>query len=286
VQAPVVPAPPASRRAHGWSPPTGTLGRLVLEAHARADRLRSRADELERAAAAAPVVPSFAAALVRREVAVIAEVKRRSPSKGAIALGLGAATQGAAYERGGASALSILTETAHFGGAVDDLREAREAVSLPLLRKDFLVAEVQLAEARACGASAALLIARALEPARLRALVAAARALALEPLVEVRDEWELEDALGAGALVVGVNNRDLETLVIDPATCDRMLPLMPADRVAVAESGVSRREDVERYAAAGADAVLVGSSISASTDPESAVRALTGVRRVGRPAVA
>jgi indole-3-glycerol phosphate synthase len=281
VQAPPL---PARGRVHPWTPPSGTLGRLVEEARTRAAALEGRRAAVERAAADAAAPLSFAAALLRRDVAVIAEVKRRSPSKGEIAPGLGAGAQGAAYERGGAAALSILTEPAHFGGAVEDLLTARGAAALPLLRKDFLVSELQLAEARANGASAALLIARALEPRTLHSLVALARDLALEPLVEVRDERELEEALGSGALVIGVNNRDLETLVIDPATCDRILPLVPGDRVAVAESGISTRDDVARYAAGGADAVLVGSSVSASPDPEAAVRALTGVPRAGRAA--
>ncbi|MFL5575359.1 MAG: indole-3-glycerol phosphate synthase TrpC [Gemmatimonadaceae bacterium] len=272
-------AAPAGRR---WTPPTGVLGGLVAEARARAERLRARAAELRDAAAGAPVAPSLAAALLTREVAVIAEVKRRSPSKGEIAPGLSAAEQGAAYARGGAAALSILTEPAHFGGAASDLPAARSAVALPLLRKDFHVDPLQLVEARALGASAALLIARAVAPGELRDLCGVASGLGLEVLVEVRDERELEDALATGALLIGVNNRDLETLVIDADTAVRLLPGVPDSHVAIAESGIRARADVERYAAAGADAVLVGSSISASASPADAVRALTGVIRTGR----
>jgi len=226
----------------------------------------------------------MAAALRGEVVAVVAEVKRRSPSKGDINPGISAREQAVAYAAGGAAALSILTEPDHFGGSAVDLQDARDAVSLPLLKKDFHVRDVQLLEARALGASAVLLIARALDPARLRALADFASDLGLESLIEVRDEAELATALSTRAPMIGVNNRDLETLAIDPSTCDRLVPLIPADRVAIAESGVRRREDVERYAAAGADAVLVGSSLSASGDPAAAVRALASVARSARRA--
>jgi indole-3-glycerol phosphate synthase/phosphoribosylanthranilate isomerase len=223
--------------------------------------------DLERRAVdrvAAVVPPPFAAALRRADVAVIAEVKRRSPSKGDIAPGLSAAAQAARYAEGGAAALSILTEPDRFGGDVADLDAAAAAVAVPLLKKDFNIEPVQLLEAAAHGASAALLIARAVPPATLAALARDARALGLEPLVEIRDEAELEAALRAEAVVIGVNNRDLETLAIDPATGDRLVPRIPAGCVAVWESGVGGPPDVARAAAAGADAVLVGSSVSAS----------------------
>jgi indole-3-glycerol phosphate synthase len=215
-------------------------------------------------------------------VAVIAELKRRSPSKGAINPRISAGRQASLYERGGASALSILTESARFGGSSEDLTAARDAVRLPLLKKDFHVDPVQLLEAKSLGASAALLIARALSPAELDTMAIAAADLGLEILVEVRDEQELERALGVNARVIGVNNRNLETLEIDVETGTRLLPLVPGDRIAVAESGVRGVDDVRRAAASGADAVLVGSSLSAATDPTAAVRALTGVERVAR----
>jgi indole-3-glycerol phosphate synthase len=265
-----------------WTPPSGTLGRLVAEAAARADALRRDAAALERAALEAPVVPSMAAALLAREVAVVAEVKRRSPSKGDIAPGLGADTQARAYAAGGAAALSILTEPAHFGGSDADLAAARSATRLPLLKKDFHVDPIQILQARALGASAALVIARAVSPSRLLELARTATGVGLELLFEIRDERELETALAAEALMIGVNNRDLETLAIDAATADRVIPLVPPDRIAIAESGVKERADVERYARAGADAVLVGSSISASADATAAVRALANVARLGR----
>ena len=262
-----------------WAPPGGTLGRIVAEARERAAALAARERDLRAAALDAPPVPPFAAALAGSTVAVIAEVKRRSPSKGSINPGIDTGAQSAAYARGGAAALSILTEPAHFGGSPDDLAAAREAVSIPLLRKDFLVSAAQLYEARALGASAALLIARALAPDELDGLAGVAREIGLETLVEVRDESELARAIATPTTVIGVNNRDLETLVIDLATGDRLVSRVPADRVAVWESGVSTVADVRRAAAAGADAVLVGSSVSASGSPEAAVRALTGVPR-------
>jgi len=267
-----------------WTTPGGVLGSLVADAERRAAALASEEAALRERAAAAPPVPSMVAAFLSPSVGVIAEVKRRSPSKGAIRPGISTQRQVAAYEAGGASALSILTEPERFGGSAQDLVAARAGSSLPLLRKDFLVSEVQLAEARALGASAVLLIARALAPGRLRDLASAAASFGLETLVEVRDESELADALSVRATMIGVNNRDLETLDIDPATSERLIPLIPLDRIAVAESGIQSRADVERFAECGADAVLVGSAISGSDDPTSAVRALVDVRRHGRKA--
>lgn len=187
-----------------------------------------------------------------------------------------------AYARGGAAAISVLTEPLHFGGSPADLEAVRARVPIPVLKKDFHVDEVQVIEARALGASSLLLIARALAPDRLAALVRLAIEWKVEPLVEVRDEDELERALQSGARIIGVNNRDLESLRIDPSTAERLIPLIPWDRVAVAESGVDTRQHVERVAGAGADAVLVGSSISAASDPAAAVRALAGVPRSAR----
>jgi indole-3-glycerol phosphate synthase len=227
-------------------------------------------------------VPAFRPALTVDRVAVIAEVKRRSPSKGWINASMSAPDQAAAYERGGAAAISVLTEPRHFGGSNDDLHAVRGSVAIPVLKKDFHVTPVQLLEAKALGASAALLIARALSPDDLQRLLDYARELALETLVETRDEAELVRALDAGAIVVGINNRNLETLEIDPATSERLLSMIPADVVGVAESGVNGVADVERYAAAGADAVLVGSMISAAGDAAAAVRQLASTRRTGR----
>jgi indole-3-glycerol phosphate synthase len=265
-----------------WTPPGGVLGTICGESEARAIGLSARSAELERLAADAPVAPSLAAALRGAHVALIAEVKRRSPSKGSIAPDLGAGTQARAYVAGGAAAISVLTEPAHFSGSLEDLEAVRVAVAVPALKKDFHVRPIQLVEARAAGASAALLIARALDPVRLREMMTTGRDLGLELLVEVRDEAELERALELGATMIGVNNRDLESLVIDPSTADRLMPRIPSGIVAIAESGMKSRADVERYAESGADAVLVGSSISAAADPIAATRSLAAVPRIAR----
>ena len=223
-----------------------------------------------------PVCP---AALHGKHVRVVAVVKRWSPSLGVIHRDLDLETQVAAYEAGGAAALSILTEPTRFGGSNEDLSRARGVVGLPLLKKDFHVETIQLLEARALGASAALVIVRAVPPSRLAELLSAGIDAGIEILLEVRDERELDLALGLGAGLIGVNNRNLETLEIDPDTSLRILPLIPRDIVAIAESGVRSVQDVERLGEAGADAVLVGTVVSASSDPEAAVRSLTGVMR-------
>jgi indole-3-glycerol phosphate synthase len=254
---------------------------LTDEARARAATLAGRADELKRLALSAPAVVSFRAALRGDHVGVVAEVKRSSPSKGAINPGLDLASQVKAYEAGGAAAISVLTESSRFGGSTDDIILAQKSVSLPLLKKDFHVDVVQIFEARALGASAALVIVRAVPPAHLKELMTAAADIGLEMLVEVRDERELDLALSLNATIIGVNNRNLETLEIDSETALRILPLIPRSVVAIAESGVKRVADVKRAGEAGADAVLVGSELSGASDPETAVRSLTGVARTG-----
>jgi indole-3-glycerol phosphate synthase len=265
-----------------WTPPGGTLGELTDEAYARAATLRSFAAELERRAADAPKPPSLGGALRRKDVGVIAEVKRSSPSKGVINADIRIDEQVRAYERGGAAAISVLTEPMRFSGSNEDLETARAITSIPLLKKDFHVDPLQIIEARALGASAALVIARAVGPDLMRVLLETARDVGLEALVEIRDEAELEHALRLGAEIVGVNNRNLETLEIDPTTSSRLIPLIPRDVIAVAESGVKSIEDVRALGQAGANAVLVGSSISGSLDPEESVRSLTGVPRIAR----
>jgi indole-3-glycerol phosphate synthase len=265
-----------------WTPPRGTLGTICQEAEARAAALEARGAELERQAEGTTPGLSLETALRGAHVGIIAEVKRRSPSKGVIAAALDAPAQAEAYVAGGAAAISVLTEPAHFGGSTEDLAAIRGRVAVPTLKKDFHVRPVQLVEARALGASAALLIVRALAPDRLREMMEAARRLGLEVLVEVRDEGELDRVLECGATIIGVNNRDLESLVIDPATAERLIPRIPAQLVAVAESGIAARADVERYASCGADAVLVGSSISAASAPAEATRAIAGVPRRSR----
>ena len=259
-----------------WIAPTGTLGELV-----EASRERARTPEWPADGTATPV-PSFIDSLRGPVVAVIAEIKRRSPSKGSINEAIDSAVQAQEYEHGGAAAISVLTEPSRFGGSISDLTSVRQATGLPVLRKDFLLTESQLDEARRAGASAALIIVRAIEPYRLAQLHDHAAGIGLELLFEVRDERELALAIDAGAAAIGVNNRNLETLVIDETTVERILPLIPSSCVAVAESGYRSREDVERAAASGADAVLVGSSLSASADPAAAVRSLTGLTKSSR----
>ena len=266
----------------GWAPPGGWLGTLMAGASNRAAALASELPALERAARAAPDVASFTGALRGREVSVIAEIKRRSPSKGVIDDTLDAPARALVYAAAGAAALSVLTERAHFGGTLDDLCAVRAVTRVPLLRKDFIVHRAQLCEARAAGASAALLIARALAPGAFASLAAEAADLGLDVLLEVRDEAELERALGVPGGVIGINNRNLETLAVDDAVSERLIPLVPPDRIVVYESGIRDRAGVERAAAIGADAVLVGSSLSAAADGASAATALTGVPRRGR----
>jgi indole-3-glycerol phosphate synthase/phosphoribosylanthranilate isomerase len=262
-----------------WTTPTGTLGRLIATARERVAALRERRAEL-RIAATAQVrrTPSMVAALRAGRPAIIAEIKRSSHSKGAINPGIDAAAQARAYAAGGARALSVLTEPSEFGGAPSDLLDAAAACDLPILKKDFHVDPVQMLEARALGASAALLIARALSPDALREMAAAAAEQGIEVLVEVRDEAELARALELDAAMIGVNNRNLETLEIDPLTSARIIPLIPPSRVRIAESGIATPGDVTAALHWGADAVLVGSSISRAADPVAAVRALASAR--------
>jgi indole-3-glycerol phosphate synthase len=205
------------------------------------------------------------------EVSVIAEVKRSSPSKGALADIADPAALAADYEAGGAAAISVLTERRRFGGSLDDLRAVRAAVQIPVLRKDFIVTSYQLWEARAAGADLALLIVAALDQFALECLVDRARSIGLTPLVEVHDEEEVERALDAGATLIGVNARNLKTLEVDRDTFARLAPRIPDDVVRVAESGVRGPHDVFEYAKQGADVVLVGETLVKGKDPRSAV---------------
>jgi len=213
----------------------------------------------------------------RRGSSVIAEVKRRSPSKGDLADIPDPGALAAAYERGGAAAVSVLTEQRRFGGSLADLDEVRAAVTTPVLRKDFVVDSYQLLEARAHGADLALLIVAALPGDQLDRLHDAARELGLTPLVEVHDEPEAERAVALGAALVGVNARNLKTLEVDRATFGKVAPMLPDDVVRVAESGIGSPDDVRRFVGEGAGVVLVGEALVKDGDPEGAVRALTGV---------
>lgn len=265
-----------------WTPPTGVLGRIIHETSRRVATARANRPALEKRAQTAERGPGFVSALRGQHVKVIAEVKRRSPSRGEINVELDPASRAREYQQGGAAAISVLTEPSHFAGSEDDLVRVRASVDVPLLRKDFIIDETQIMEARAWGASAVLLIARALPEAELLALARTARDWEVEALIEVRTAAELEIALRAQARVVGVNSRNLETLEVDARAIDRLLPRVPPGVIAIAESGMETVADVERAAHAGADAVLIGSSLSSSADAESAVRSLTGVERRGR----
>jgi indole-3-glycerol phosphate synthase len=210
--------------------------------------------------------------------AVIAEIKRKSPSKGLLAPALDAAALASAYERGGAFAISCLVEPHFFGGGLSDLDAVRGAVSIPVLYKDFIVDPYQLWQARAHGADMALLIV-ALLGTRLDAYVRTAREAGVEPLVEIHDSLELEVALSAGARMIGVNNRDLRTFKTDLATSERLLPRLAPGAVGVAESGIRSRKDMKHLASAGAKAFLIGESLVTSENPEEALRALCKVHR-------
>ena len=214
-----------------------------------------------------------------REVgsSVIAEVKRRSPSKGDLADIPDPAALATEYAAGGAAAISVLTEERRFGGSLDDLRAVRAAVDVPVLRKDFIVTPYQLLEARAAGADLALLIVAALDDDELARLYDEARELGLTVLVEVHDETETERAVALGAELIGVNARNLQTLEVDIDTFGRLAPLVPTDRVLVAESGITGPTDVKRFVAEGALVVLVGEALVRDGAPRGAVAAMRGI---------
>lgn len=236
------------------------------------DRQAATPLEQLKSTAAAVAWPKDAVAALRAPgVQVIAEVKRSSPSKGALAAIADPASLAVDYAAGGACLISVLTESRRFGGSLDDLAAVRAAVSTPLLRKDFIVSAYQLWEARVHGADAVLLIVAALEQPALVSLVERAESLGLTPIVEVHTEAEVERALDAGATVIGVNARDLTTLEVDRSTFARLAPLIPEDRVRIAESGVRGPHDLLAYAGSGADAVLVGESLVVGRNPRDAV---------------
>ncbi len=263
--------------------PKTTLESILLSARQRVASLAGTKRELERRAAAAVSAPPFFSALrPASTVGVIAEVKRRSPSAGDIATSLDPVAHAQAYVRGGAVAISVLTDEVHFGGSLEDLERVAHAVQVPVLRKDFILDELQLLEARAAGASAVLLIVRALSEPDLRKLSLRARYLGLGLLIEAHSERELELALEAQPTAVGINSRDLDTFTIDRDLAERLVSRVPYGIPAIAESGIETRDDVARFAAAGADLVLVGTSVAKSADPGAAVQALCGLPRQER----
>ncbi len=219
--------------------------------------------------------------LMAAPIAVIAEVKRASPSKGDIAPGVDAAEQALRYAKAGAAAVSILTEPTWFKGSLEDLSRAREAVEgLPsrpaLLRKDFIVDEYQVVEARAAGADSVLLIVASLTDGELQGFMELSRGLGMEPLVEVNNAGEMERAMAAEAKVIGVNNRDLRDFSVDLGTTDRLAAMVPAGTLLAALSGINGRADVERFEAVGAKAVLVGEALMRAPDPATLIRELRG----------
>lgn len=254
----------------------GFLGDLV--GRVRSDLARTPLDEtalMTRAIASPPPRDLPAALRSAGPGAVIAEVKRSSPSAGRIA-DVDASEQARRYAEAGAAAISVLTEPRHFDGALADLRAVRTATSVPVLRKDFVVHPAQVIEARAAGADAVLLIAAAVTDAELKALVTAAFDLGMAPLVETHSETDLGRALATEAEMIGVNARDLETLEVDVERALGSLAGVPRDRLAVMESGIASRADVERAVEAGAAAVLVGEALMRAGDPVAALRELRG----------
>jgi len=253
------------------------LGELVgatREALHRRKRERPLA-ELEREAGDQPEGRPFAEALARPGTSLVAEHKRRSPSAGTIREGASCADVVRAYERGGAAAVSVLTEEAHFGGSLEDLSAARAATDLPLLRKDFTIDPYQLYEAKAAGADAVLLVVGAMETNELARLYREAHALDLDAIVEIHDEDELERALEVDADVLGINNRNLEDFSVDIQRTFDLLSDVPAGKVVVSESGIQTREQIDELELVGVDAVLIGETLMRSPDPEAAVRDLT-----------
>lgn len=249
-------------------------------------RARAAADERdwrERVDVVRPPVPSLLAALSdpqNTHVKVIAEVKRRSPSRGWLHEGLDVARVARDYADGGAAAISVLTDTEHFAGSLDDLTAVRQVVGVPLLRKDFTVSANDVLDAADVGASAVLLIVAALVDEDLANFVGVARSVGLDAVVEVHDELEAKRALGCGALIVGVNQRDLHTFDIDHDNAARVIALLPSSVVTICESGLSSTDDVARAAAVGFDAVLVGESFVTASNVVDTVRRFASVPRV------
>jgi len=254
------------------------LERIVEDTRDEVHRRRESMplSRLEAAIADRPEGRPFSEALLRPGISLIAEHKRRSPSAGLIREGATVEDIVTAYERGGAAALSVLTEPFHFGGSLEDLRAARSISELPVLRKDFVVDPYQLYESAAAGADAILLIVAALEPDALYELLSEARALDLDALVEIHDERELEIALEVEADVLGINNRDLGDFSVDIERTYDLLADIPAGKTVVSESGFTSREQLDELDRVGVDAVLIGETLMRAPDVEEATRRLSG----------
>ncbi len=267
------------------------LDRIVAQRRAdvRAAKLTTPFPDLQAQVRAAPPAIDFAARLraaapaLSPPMALIAEIKRASPSKGDIAPGINAARQAIAYARAGAAAISVLTEPSWFKGTLEDMELVRQAAGQlgdgrpAVLRKDFIIDSYQVMEARAYGADAVLLIVACLGNSELRGLMELAREMAMEPLVEVNNAAEMERAVAAGASIIGINNRDLRSFHVDPGTTDRLAGMVPDGTLLAALSGINSRADVERFATAGASAVLVGEALMVADDPGAKVRELLGI---------
>jgi len=261
----------------------GILAEIVNKKRGEIPALRSRASALEGELANSPEIRDFLSAISSDEhVALIAECKRQSPGAGLIRPDIEVGPLSVSYERGGAAALSILTDTPYFGGALADLRAAREASSLPILRKDFMLDPLQILEARVAGADAVLLIVRILKDEVLKKLMNEAEALEMAALVEVHNGLELRRALEVGAKVIGINNRDLATFMTDLDTTIRLLEGVPKGTIVVSESGIYEPQDVDRLGAVGVNAVLVGESLLRSPDPGMAAQGLAQIPRMER----
>ena len=216
----------------------------------------------------------FGDALARSGLQVIAEIKRKSPSRGELNMTMDPSEQAQLYAAGGAGAISVLTEPDYFGGSLDDLANVRRAVSLPVLRKDFIIDPRQVAESRIVGADALLLIVAGLDRGLLRELLAECNIVGIEALVEAHSEEEAATAAACGARIIGVNNRDLSTFETDLAVAERVAPTLPSNRILVGESGISSPQGAARMAAAGYDAILVGEALVTAADPAGLIQTL------------
>ncbi len=264
---------------------TGTILDKILDAKrtevARHMRETPQA-ELEERIKSEPFPLNLSGALWGDRVRLIAEVKKASPSRGLLSENYDPVAMATSYAENGAAAISVLTEADHFQGSLEHLRAVKDAVGpmgVPVLRKDFLYDPYQLFEARACGADAALLIVAMLSPDHLREMLAVAQSIWLQALVEVHSEPELETALSVGAEIIGINHRDLKTFKVDTSLSLRLRPLIPAGRLVVAESGISKAEDVAPLKQAGINGILVGEALMTADDPAAKVRELSGATR-------
>ena len=257
----------------------GVLKKILDEKQNEVERLKSVYDlaELKRRAKDAPPAKDFVGALrTCPHAPVIAEVKRASPSAGSLKQEVSVSDLVRAYRKGGAAALSVITDGPFFNGSLDDLREARRTVALPILRKEFIIDSIQVYESRLFGADAMLLIAAGLDPVLLQDLYHEIRDFGMTPLIEVHGRGELEPVIDLHPPLIGINNRDLTTLEVSLDTCLNLLPLIPDDTLTVSESGIHSRRDIELLLDAGVDAFLIGTTLMRSDDPANALRELNG----------